>query len=64
MAEIKAQMTAVGGYECCAGCCRQFARGEQMSADEYTDGEPAGWFCGKCIAQWCETGEVPEVTHG
>lgn len=58
MASVKLTMQAMGGVvadERCTGCERRFNRGETMSAVEYNDGEPAGWFCQHCIANWNET---------
>ena len=53
MAQIKCRMTSVGVVgEFCKGCQRAFNRGETMTAVEYDDGDPAGWFCQKCIDNW------------
>lgn len=55
MAQIKCKMNALAlciSPEKCNGCRKQFARGETMSAVEYDDGEPAGWFCDECIKNW------------
>lgn len=60
MASVKLTMVAHGvAAEKCNGCERQFGRGEQMSAVEYSDGEPAGWFCAGCLAEWSAKGAAP-----
>lgn len=58
MANIALVMQATG-KERCQGCKNRFGRGEKMSAVEYDDGEPAGWFCGGCIKKWAEKGVEP-----
>jgi hypothetical protein len=30
-----------------------------MNGAEYSDGEPAGWWCDACIAEWVKTGVPP-----
>lgn len=55
MAIIKCSMSALGliiAPEKCTGCEKQFSRGETMSAVEYDNDEPAGWFCNECIKNW------------
>lgn len=66
MAQTALKMTAHGVGEKCAGCFRDFVRGEQMNAVEYADGEPAGWHCGDCVATWNDRGEdaLPRWTAG
>jgi hypothetical protein len=60
MAEIALQMIAIGtANEECTGCETAFQRGEMMFAIKYDNGDPAGWFCPKCIKQWVDTGEPP-----
>ena len=59
MARVAVTIHALGnepwGYD---GCEEPWKRGQQMSAVEDGDGEPCGWFCRKCIAQW-ERGTDP-----
>lgn len=58
MAKVRLQMQALANPICreiCTGCDKEFDRGEMMSAVEYDDGEPAGWFCDACIRNWNET---------
>jgi hypothetical protein len=54
MAHIEMTMQAVGvlDAEKCAGCEKAFARGETMSAVVAESGEPLGWYCSPCIAEW------------
>ena len=67
MASVKLTMQATGiatAKESCTGCDRSFRRGETMSAVEYDNGDPAGWFCKSCIQNWNETiakGKLPKV---
>ena len=56
MAHIKTTMLAtITADERCAGCKRLFEHGEVMSAVEFDDGDPAGWFCSSCIENWNDT---------
>ena len=54
MAHMALQMNAIGAIaeERCDGCGKAFARGEQMSAIEYENGDKAGWFCRSCVDCW------------
>lgn len=62
MAHIKVKMPALGHTkERCTGCGRNFERGEQMSAVEYENGEPMGWFCDDCIADWKAKGVKSKI---
>jgi len=61
MARVATRMQALGNEPSgCAGCDRAFDRGSTMVAVEYDDGEPAGWFCATCIAEWKVDGHPPE----
>ena len=65
MATITLRMQALGliipgAAETCAGCGREFSRGEQMSAVDADDGEPMGWYCGDCVQRWKKNGETPQ----
>lgn len=58
MATIASKMSALGNEpDGCTGCKVKFERGETMSAVEYENGDPAGWFCDSCIDKW-KTGEL------
>jgi len=62
MAEITLRMTALGAEaEKCNGCGKQFQRGEQMTAVKNAEGDPMGFFCNDCIADWKEKGEKSRV---
>ena len=65
MATIMLRMQALGliipgAAETCAGCGRDFSRGEMMTAVEADNGERAGWYCGDCVKKWKKTGEAPQ----
>ena len=52
MAHLAATMQCLGVGEICQGCERDMERGEQWNAVEAEDGEPLGWHCDGCIANW------------
>ena len=52
MAHLSAIMQCLGVGEQCQGCERDMKRGEQWSAVETEGGEPLGWHCDDCIADW------------
>lgn len=63
MAEIAMYMNAqsVIAEEKCEGCGRRFGRGERMAAVKDSEGEPMGWFCDDCIADWRQNGIKSKV---
>ncbi len=54
MAKVTATMQALGNEP--QTCLRPFNRGEEMTAVEYDDGEPAGWHTAECIEYWKHNG--------
>lgn len=48
MARIAMKLTAHGTEPPCDGCGRSHVRGDQMTAYEYDNGDPAGWHCPSC----------------
>jgi hypothetical protein len=58
MARPVCQLTSHGhSHEVCAACKQNFARGQQMTAFEDSDGESLGWVCQPCIDEWKLNGE-------
>lgn len=56
MARVKMKMTAHGVEPPCTGCEKPFDRGSQMTAIEFDDGEPAGWYCEACMDRYKKVG--------
>ncbi len=64
MAEISMYMNALAvsfAREKCAGCQRNFERGERMAAVKDSDGNSMGWFCDGCIDDWKHNGVKSRV---
>ena len=62
MAHLSATMQCLGVGETCQGCERDMKRGEQWNAVEAEDGEPLGWHCDDCIADWRAGREIGSTT--
>ena len=62
MAHLSATMQCLGVGETCQGCERDMKRGERWNAVEAEDGEPLGWHCDDCIADWRAGREIGSTT--
>lgn len=62
MAHLDATMQCLGVGEKCQGCDRDMKRGETWNAVVAEDGEPLGWYCDDCIADWKAGREIGATT--
>lgn len=57
MARIEAKMQALGMFEKCTGCDKDFNRGDTMNAVVSDNGKPLGWHCDECVESWRENSD-------